>query len=87
MRPQRPVVRLVAGTGAGSLRRTWHRLVVQVDLRTDEPVLDVPLLALDDPGRVAAFLGVLRGLPRAERLLQLEGPGPAFLRGDLQLDR
>lgn len=86
VRPQRPVIRLVAQTGAASLSRTWHRFFVHLDLKTDEPVLDIPLLALDDPGRVAAFLNILRGLPRDERLLQLQDAGPAFLRGDIQLD-
>lgn len=87
VRPQRPVIRLVARPDSTSLSRTWHRFLVRLDLKTDEAVLDIPLLALDDPGRVAAFLSILRALPRDERLLQLEGAGRAFLRGELQLDR
>lgn len=87
VRPQRPVIRLIARPDATSMSRTWHRFLVHLDLETDEAVLDIPLLALDDPGRVAALLSILRGLPRDERLLQLEGAGRAFLRGELQLDR
>lgn len=86
VRPRRPVIRLVARTGAASLSRSWHRYLVHLDLRTDEPVLDVPLLALDAPGRVAALLNLLGGLPRDERERQLTGTGPAFLRGDVELD-
>ena len=87
VRPQRPVVRLIAQADATSLSRRWHRFLVHLDLKTDEAVLDIPLLALEDAGRVAAFVNILRGLPRDERLLQLEGAGPAFLRGDIPLDR
>ena len=87
VRPQRPVIRLIARPDAVSLSRTWRRLLVHLDLKTDEAVLDIPLLALDDPSRVAAFLSILRGLRRDERLLQLEGAGQAFLRGEIQPDR
>ncbi|MCW2794233.1 MAG: hypothetical protein JWO76_3331 [Nocardioides sp.] len=82
-RPQRPVVRLTGTATAPSLRRTWHRLVLNLDQRVEEPVVDLPFLALDDAGRVVAFLTILRGLPREERLVQLAGAGPAFLRDRL----
>lgn len=86
VRTHRPVIRLVARTGAASLSRTWHRYLVHLDLKTEEPVLDIPVLALDDPARVSAFLAVMRNLQRDGRLLELQSAGPAFLRGEIQLD-
>jgi hypothetical protein len=82
-RPQRPVVRLTSTASATSLRRTWRRVVLNLDQRVHEPVVDLPFLAFDDAGRVAAFLTILRGLPREERLAQLAGAGPDFLRDRL----
>ena len=80
--PQRAVVRLVAAPGASSLQRTWKRLILRLDLRGPEPVVDVPFAALDDPGRVTVYLALLQLLPRAGRQEHLTEPGPGLLRGD-----
>ena len=76
---RRPVVRIAVRPGATSFRSTSRRLLVPLDRPPDLPAIDVPLLALGSPGRLATLLDRLAGSGDADRTRWLGADGVRFL--------
>ena len=75
---RRPVVRISVRPAAASFRSSSRRLLVPLDLRPEQPAIDIPLLALAAPGRLTALLETLASR-EAERTRWLGPDGVRFL--------
>ncbi|WP_435741718.1 hypothetical protein [Nocardioides sp. SYSU DS0663] len=79
---RRPQVRIEGRAGAASYQRTSRRLVLTLEPRPDRELVDVPLLALDDPGRLLTHLDAVRRDAEQDRARWLDAEAVRYLTGD-----